>query len=81
MQCLNDMPEGEVKVDDHKISPPKRSEMKVCQLLLVTDIFNGVYQQSMEALINHFKLFTEGYQVPPGGIYTAIEAPKVSTVT
>ena len=34
----------------------------------------------MEALINHFKLFTEGYQVPPGGIYSAIEAPKVSNV-
>ncbi|XP_065898947.1 NADH-ubiquinone oxidoreductase 49 kDa subunit-like [Dysidea avara] len=59
-QCLNDMPEGEIKVDDPKISPPKRAEMK----------------ESMEALINHFKLFTEGYQVPPGGVYTAIEAPK-----
>ncbi|THD21509.1 Respiratory-chain NADH dehydrogenase 49 Kd subunit [Fasciola hepatica] len=59
-QCLNKMPAGEVKVDDAKITPPKRSEMK----------------DSMEALIHHFKLFTEGYQVPPGATYTAIEAPK-----
>uniref|UniRef100_A0A8C4WZI3 NADH dehydrogenase [ubiquinone] iron-sulfur protein 2, mitochondrial n=1 Tax=Eptatretus burgeri TaxID=7764 RepID=A0A8C4WZI3_EPTBU len=59
-QCLNRMPEGEIKVDDAKISPPKRSEMK----------------SSMESLIHHFKLYTEGYQVPPGATYTAIEAPK-----
>ncbi|XP_001631440.3 NADH-ubiquinone oxidoreductase 49 kDa subunit [Nematostella vectensis] len=60
LQCLNKMPPGEIKVDDAKISPPKRSEMK----------------DSMESLIHHFKLYTEGYQVPPGGTYTAIEAPK-----
>uniref|UniRef100_H9G7U9 NADH dehydrogenase [ubiquinone] iron-sulfur protein 2, mitochondrial n=1 Tax=Anolis carolinensis TaxID=28377 RepID=H9G7U9_ANOCA len=60
VQALNKMPEGEVKVDDAKISPPKRAEMKT----------------SMEALIHHFKLYTEGYQVPPGATYTAIEAPK-----
>lgn len=59
-QCLNKMPAGEIKVDDAKISPPKRAEMK----------------ESMEALIHHFKLYTEGYQVPPGTTYTAIEAPK-----
>lgn len=59
-QCLNKMPEGEVKVDDNKIVPPRRGEMK----------------SSMEALIHHFKLFTEGYNVPPGTTYTAIEAPK-----
>ncbi|XP_023224791.1 NADH dehydrogenase [ubiquinone] iron-sulfur protein 2, mitochondrial-like [Centruroides sculpturatus] len=59
-QCLNQMPAGEIKVDDHKIVPPKREEMK----------------SSMEALIHHFKLFTEGYQVPPGATYTAVEAPK-----
>ena len=59
-QCLNQMPDGDVKVDDAKITPPKRSEMK----------------SSMEALIHHFKLFTQGYQVPPGHTYTAIEAPK-----
>ncbi|XP_028405496.1 NADH-ubiquinone oxidoreductase 49 kDa subunit-like [Dendronephthya gigantea] len=60
IQCLNRMPEGEVKVDDAKIAPPSRSEMK----------------ESMEALIHHFKLYTEGYPVPPGATYTAIEAPK-----
>ncbi|XP_077266353.1 NADH dehydrogenase (ubiquinone) 49 kDa subunit [Temnothorax americanus] len=59
-QCLNQMPEGEVRCDDAKIVPPRREEMK----------------SSMEALIHHFKLFTQGFQVPPGATYTAIEAPK-----
>ncbi|RHZ74169.1 hypothetical protein Glove_227g147 [Diversispora epigaea] len=59
-QCLNKMPPGAVKVDDWKISPPNRSSMK----------------ESMEALIHHFKLYSEGYSVPPGETYTAIEAPK-----
>ncbi|OQV18821.1 NADH dehydrogenase [ubiquinone] iron-sulfur protein 2, mitochondrial [Hypsibius exemplaris] len=59
-QCLNKMPPGEIKVDDNKVVPPSRKEMK----------------ESMEALIHHFKLYTEGVQVPPGTTYTAIEAPK-----
>lgn len=59
-QALNKMPMGEIKVDDAKVSPPRRGEMK----------------ESMEALISHFKLYTEGYTVPPGETYTAIEAPK-----
>ncbi|GFS47643.1 NADH dehydrogenase iron-sulfur protein 2, mitochondrial [Nephila pilipes] len=59
-QCINKMPTGEIKVDDHKVVPPKRSEMKT----------------SMESLIHHFKIFTQGYPVPPGATYTAIEAPK-----
>jgi NADH dehydrogenase (ubiquinone) Fe-S protein 2 len=59
-QCLNKMPNGPYKVDDYKISPPPRPEMK----------------ESMEALIHHFKLFTEGYQVPKGETYTVVEAPK-----
>ncbi|KAJ8683668.1 hypothetical protein QAD02_019460 [Eretmocerus hayati] len=59
-QCLNQMPAGEVRTDDAKIAPPSRKEMKT----------------SMEALIHHFKLFTQGFQVPPGATYTAIEAPK-----
>ncbi|VDK42331.1 unnamed protein product [Anisakis simplex] len=59
-QCLNKMPAGEIKIDDHKISPPKRREMKT----------------SMESLIHHFKFFTEGFQVPPGACYVPIEAPN-----
>lgn len=59
-QCLNAMPTGMVKVDDRKITPPSRSQMK----------------QSMESLIHHFKLYTEGVSVPEGSTYTAVEAPK-----
>jgi NADH-quinone oxidoreductase subunit D len=59
-QCLTKLPDGPVRVDDYKIAPPPRSEMK----------------DSMEALIHHFKLYTEGYHVPAGETYTAVEAPK-----
>jgi NADH-quinone oxidoreductase subunit D len=59
-QVLAKLPGGPIKVDDHKIAPPPRREMK----------------RSMEALIHHFKLYTEGYHVPPGETYTAVEAPK-----
>ncbi|WP_342628664.1 NADH-quinone oxidoreductase subunit D [Nguyenibacter vanlangensis] len=59
-QCLAQMKPGPVKIQDHKITPPPRREMK----------------RSMEALIHHFKLFTEGYHVPPGATYTAVESPK-----
>jgi NADH-quinone oxidoreductase subunit D len=59
-QALDRMPGGPVKVDDRKITPPPRAEMK----------------SSMEALIHHFKLYTEGYHVPAGETYTATEAPK-----
>ena len=59
-QCLAQMKPGPVKTQDHKITPPKRGEMK----------------RSMEALIHHFKLFTEGYHVPAGSTYTVTEAPK-----
>ena len=59
-QCVHKMPGGQFRVDDAKVSPPSRAEMK----------------SSMEALIHHFKLYSEGYQVPKGETYTAIEAPK-----
>ncbi len=59
-QCLKELPSGSVMVDDHKVAPPSRAEMK----------------RSMEALIHHFKLYTEGYHVPAGETYTAVEAPK-----
>ena len=59
-QCLDQLPDGPVRSIDPKISPPRRAEMK----------------QSMEALIHHFKLYTEGYHVPEGETYNAVEAPK-----
>jgi NADH dehydrogenase (ubiquinone) Fe-S protein 2 len=59
-QCLNLMPAGPIKADNQKITPPSRLQLK----------------QSMEALIHHFKLYTEGYLVPAGETYTAVEAPK-----
>jgi NADH-quinone oxidoreductase subunit D len=59
-QCIEKMPEGPVITTDHKVSPPRRGEMK----------------KSMEALIHHFKLYTEGFHVPAGEVYAAVEAPK-----
>jgi NADH-quinone oxidoreductase subunit D len=59
-QTLDQLPPGPHKVNDRKITPPPRREMK----------------RSMEALIHHFKLYTEGYHVPAGETYTVVEAPK-----
>jgi NADH-quinone oxidoreductase subunit D len=59
-QCVAQMPQGPVSTLDHKICPPKRAEMK----------------SSMEAMIHHFKLYTEGYKVPAGEAYGCVEAPK-----
>jgi NADH-quinone oxidoreductase subunit D len=59
-QCLAQMPEGRVITDDVKVAPPRRAEMK----------------RSMEALIHHFKLYTEGFHVPKGDVYVATESPK-----
>ena len=60
MQCINEMPNGMVFTNDRKLNAPSRSQMK----------------QSMESLIHHFKLYTEGFTVPAGETYTAVEAPK-----
>jgi NADH-quinone oxidoreductase subunit D len=59
-QCVAQMPEGRHATLDRKVSPPSRSEMK----------------RSMEALIHHFKLYTEGLHVPAGEVYVATESPK-----
>ncbi|HEY0105012.1 MAG TPA: NADH-quinone oxidoreductase subunit D [Rhizomicrobium sp.] len=59
-QCIEKMPSGPVSSADNKVVPPKRAEMK----------------SSMEALIHHFKLYTEGFHVPQGEAYAAVEAPK-----
>ncbi len=60
VQSIAKMPDGPVLTTDGKIAPPRRAEMK----------------KSMEALIHHFKLYTEGFKVPAGETYTAVEAPK-----
>jgi NADH-quinone oxidoreductase subunit D len=59
-QCLKDMPKGPVRTADKKVTPPPRAEMK----------------RSMEALIHHFKLYTEGVHVPAGEVYAAVESGK-----
>ena len=59
-QCIDNMPDGAVLAENNKVTPPKRGDMK----------------HSMEALIHHFKLYTEGFHVPEGESYTAVEAPK-----
>ncbi|KJE36985.1 NADH dehydrogenase [Thalassospira sp. HJ] len=59
-QAIKNMPDGPVIVENNKVAPPSRAQMK----------------RSMEALIHHFKLFTEGFHVPAGECYAAVEAPK-----
>ena len=59
-QCLNQIKPGDIAINDNKITPPRRHNMK----------------KSMESLIHHFKLFTEGYRVPKGETYFPVEAPK-----
>ena len=59
-QVLDHMPTGPYRVMDKKVTPPPR----------------GRIDQSMEALIHHFKIFTEGFKVPEGEVYVAIESPR-----
>ena len=59
-QCLNNIPLGIIKTNDNKITPPSRKDMK----------------QSMESLIHHFKIYTQGFVVPFNEVYAASEAPK-----
>ena len=58
--CVELMPEGPYRVEDRKVTPPPRARI----------------DESMEALIHHFKIFTEGFKVPPGEVYTAVESPR-----
>src|SRR5690606_23135346 len=59
-QCIEKLEPGPVSASDNKVVPPRRSQMK----------------RSMESLIHHFKLYTEGFHVPAGEVYAAVEAPK-----
>nr|YP_010835016.1 NADH dehydrogenase subunit 7 [Cryptomonas gyropyrenoidosa]WFQ82691.1 NADH dehydrogenase subunit 7 [Cryptomonas gyropyrenoidosa] len=60
MQCLDKMPDGNIKADDGKISPPPRIEMKL----------------DMESLIHHFKFYSQSFNVPKGEAYCSVEHPK-----
>ncbi len=59
-QCVDRMPDGDYRVQDRKVTPPPRARL----------------DESMEALIHHFKIFTEGFQVPAGEAYTSVESPR-----
>jgi NADH dehydrogenase (ubiquinone) Fe-S protein 2 len=59
-QCINEIPNGSVLIDDNKIVPPSRALMK----------------QSMESLIHHFKIYSEGFSIPENNTDVAVEAPK-----
>lgn len=59
-QIIEKIPEGDYKVQDKKVTPPPRARI----------------DQSMEALIHHFKVYTEGYKVPEGEVYVAVESPR-----
>jgi len=59
-QCIAKLPKGDVLSADHTVTPPRRDRITT----------------SMEALIQHFKLYTEGFKVPEGEVYVAVEAPK-----
>ena len=59
-QCMDKMPDGDYRIQDKKVTPPPRARI----------------DESMEALIHHFKIFTEGFKVPEGEVYTAVEAPR-----
>lgn len=63
LQCINNIPTGEIKIMNNKLVPPSRANMK----------------HSMEALIHHFKLFTEGFTIPKTQIFQVVEAPKGET--
>ncbi len=59
-QCVGRMPPGDFRIQDKKVTPPPRARI----------------DESMEALIHHFKLFTEGFKVPSGETYVAVESPR-----
>ncbi len=59
-QCIELMPDGPYRTEDRKVTPPPRARI----------------DESIEALIHHFKIFTEGFKVPPGETYTAVESPR-----
>jgi NADH-quinone oxidoreductase subunit D len=75
-QCLDVLPDGSVKIDDPKLRFPGQLSVGPDGIGNDPAYLEHIMEESMEALINHFKLVTQGIRVPPGEVYTAVESPR-----
>jgi NADH-quinone oxidoreductase subunit D len=75
-QCLEKLPDGPVKIDDPKLRWPGDLSVGPDGIGNSPEYVKHIMEESMEALINHFKIVTEGYQVPAGEVYTPVESPR-----
>ncbi len=75
-QCLDALPGGPVKIDDPKLRFPGQLSVGPDGIGNDQAYLDHIMEESMEALINHFKLVTQGIRVPPGEVYTPVESPR-----
>jgi NADH-quinone oxidoreductase subunit D len=75
-QCLDRLPDGPVKIEDPKLRFPGQLSVGPDGIGNDQAYLDHIMEESMEALINHFKLVTQGIRVPPGEVYTPVESPR-----